>query len=221
MPLTPQQFEAVLSADRFGRYVNWCATSAEAMALYTLNGALSESFYTPLHILEIVLRNRIHAVLGAAHGDNWVTGAGPFLNDFQMDEIAKTAKRITDEGKQVTPARMVAALNLGFWISLLNAKQDNLWQTTLNAIASKPNGKGCTRKELKSPLERIRGLRNRIAHHEPILHLNLQAIHDDIQMVCGWLNPDAETWLVEQSRFAFVYPQGGIVLLAQPAQAGL
>lgn len=61
-----------LSLERYGRYLAWAGGDhLRAVALYTLNTALSESLYTPLQMLEVVLRNRIHKVLSAALNDQW------------------------------------------------------------------------------------------------------------------------------------------------------
>ena len=61
--------EAALSLERFARYVAWAGGDRQrALDLYTLNTQLSEALYTPLQVLELALRNRVHAVLSAAHG---------------------------------------------------------------------------------------------------------------------------------------------------------
>jgi hypothetical protein len=60
-----QTLEKAISL-RFGRYSAWAAGDKQrAITLYTLNTQLSESLYTPLQMLEVALRNRIHAVLSA------------------------------------------------------------------------------------------------------------------------------------------------------------
>jgi hypothetical protein len=42
-----------------------------AIALYTLNTAVSEALYTPLQMLEVALRNRIHSVMTGARHETW------------------------------------------------------------------------------------------------------------------------------------------------------
>ena len=65
--------EMVLSEERFARYLAWAAGARlRALDLYTLNAQLSESLYIPLHVLEVALRNRIHAVMSAARHDLWL-----------------------------------------------------------------------------------------------------------------------------------------------------
>jgi hypothetical protein len=216
MPLTPAQVEAIVSADRFARYVQWAGNPNDAIGLYTLNTALSECLYTPIQVLEVTLRNRMNAVLSGTHGAGWVLGSGPFLNDYQRRQITEASDRVQSEGKAVTAPRVIAALSFGFWSSLVGRNQEQLWRAELHAIARKPDGRGCSRKELSAPLDNVRHVRNRIAHHEPILHLDLPALHTEIGTLTGWLDPNAAAWVTELSRFAVVFPQGGIVLLPPP-----
>ena len=57
-------FEAAISAERFGRYLDWASGDRDqALDLYALNIRLSEALYPPLQMLEVVLRDRIHAIL--------------------------------------------------------------------------------------------------------------------------------------------------------------
>ena len=70
-------FEGILSTDRFARYLAWAGGGHErALELYRLNVAASEALYTPLHVLEVALRNRIHAVLSEALGEHWFDTPG-------------------------------------------------------------------------------------------------------------------------------------------------
>ena len=62
------------------------------------------------------------------------------------------------------------------------------------------------------PISRIRKLRNRIAHHEPIIHWNLPKYHEEILKVTRWLSPVAEKWTRHHSRFNDVYPSKRIFL---------
>ncbi|WP_428486977.1 hypothetical protein [Rhodopila sp.] len=45
--------------------------SARALELYALNIRLSEALYTPLQMLEVVLRNRIHITLSGVQSPFW------------------------------------------------------------------------------------------------------------------------------------------------------
>lgn len=89
---------------------------------------------------------------------------------------------------------------------------EDLWQTALHRIASRETGKGLRRKDLATPLTQIRVLRNRVAHHEPILHWNLPKHHKAIFQVTRWLSPAAAAWCGTHSRFAAVHPPERVVL---------
>lgn len=47
----------------------------------------------------------------------------------------------------------------------------------------------------------LRKLRNRIAHHEPVLARDLAEDYRIILEVVGWICPDTSAWIAETSRF--------------------
>ena len=51
------------------------------------------------------------------------------------------------------------------------------------------------RTEGNEELRKIRELRNRIAHHEPIFRRNIQDEYDRIKKVINWSNPTAALWV--------------------------
>lgn len=50
-------------------------------------------------------------------------------------------------------------------------------------------------------MTRIRVLRNRIAHHEPIVHWELFDAHERMLLLTRWLSPAAADWCERHSRF--------------------
>ena len=85
----------------------------------------------------------------------------------------------------------MSSLTISFWTSMLAPACEDMWQTTLNRIARQEDGRGRPRKDLSGPLTPIRTLRNRIVHHEPILHWNLDKHYANILQITGWLSPAA------------------------------
>ncbi|CDX15087.1 conserved hypothetical protein [Mesorhizobium sp. ORS 3324] len=218
-PLYPS-LEDTLSADRFGTYLGWAGGDRNrAIELYTLNAALCESLYTPLHMLEVALRNRIHQVMAGTHGDNWYGLQAYQANPVQAEMLAKARQDIEDAKKEETPGRVVAALTFGYWTALLGKEYEDLWQKTLKDIARREDGKGLTRKAFSKPLAPIRTLRNRIAHHEPILYWSLPKHYEAILQLTTWLSPMAAEWCRDCSRFTQLYPQDGITLVKPEAAA--
>ena len=206
-------FAATLSVARFQRYLRWAdGDRARALDLYALNTRVSESLYTPLQTLEVTLRNRIHAVLSEAVQEHWFDQEGFLRIKRQPRQIEKARGELHRGGKVPTPERIVAVLSFGFWISMLSPDYEDLWQGTLRRIASREGRAGLRRKELSTPLNRIRDLRNRCAHHEPVIHWNLPKHYADILMVVRWLAPPAAVWCERHSRFPMVFPTERIAL---------
>ncbi|MBO9878481.1 Abi family protein [Xanthomonas sp. D-99] len=212
--MSHDNFEEALSLERFGRYLAWAADDrGQAIALYGLNTRLSESLYTPLQTLEVALRNRIHTVLAEAKGDEWYSDAAAvLLSAHQSEQISKAIDELGKAGKPVTPGGVVASLTFSFWTTMFNKDYETLWQQTLHRIVDPTASKGLKRKSFSGPLARIRVLRNRIAHHEPILNWNLSKHHNEILGLIEWLSPPARRWCHENDRFPQVYPSEGIKL---------
>lgn len=214
--------QEALSLERFGRYLEWAASDKErAIALYTLNCQLSESLYTSLHMLEVALRNRVHAVAsGMTVGDQslpWFERAEFQLGNRQLEQLEKAKADLQDDGKAVEAGRIVASLTFGYWTGFFGKPYENLWQQGLHRIARKSDGKGLTRKAFSKPLMPLRMLRNRIAHHEPIIYWDLPKHHRTILELTEWLSPAAAAWCRQTCRFTSVYPEAGIALV-EPAR---
>ncbi len=81
---------------------------------------------------------------------------------------------------------MIAELTFGFWIQLTDRKFEHvLWTPALHkAFAPRKAPKRAVFNQL---LEQLRQLRNRIAHHEPIFHLNLSTAHQNVRAACTLL----------------------------------
>jgi len=208
-----EDLEEAFSLERFGRYLAWAGGDrARALELYALNTRLSEALYTPLQMLEVALRNRVHGVMSAAHHLRWYEEPGLLAAATQQAQVAEAVADLARERKEPLPGRVVAALTFSFWTAMLGAAYEDLWQTDLHRIARRENGKGLRRKDLARPLTQIRLLRNRVAHHEPILSWDLSRHHDAMLQVTGWLSPPAATWCQALDRFKAVYPSEPLAL---------
>ena len=210
--------ELTLSLEGFGRYLSWAGGDrARAIELYTLNTRISESLYTPLQALEVSLRNRIHVVMTEALGDEgWFHRTGVLLNDRQPEQLAKAIDDLKAVNNTPTPGRTVAALSFGFWTAMFGPDYEGLWRATLHRIAAKPDGTGLRRKDFSGPLTPIRTIRNRIAHHEPIIMWDLRKHHKKMVELTRWLSPAAAAWRRENDRFEQVYPDERISLANTP-----
>jgi hypothetical protein len=209
-----EDLEFALSLERFGRYLAWAEGDRErAIELYTLNTRISESLYTPLQSLEVASRNRIHVVMTEAlGGEAWFRQAGVLLNERQPEQLAKAIEDLKAVNKTPTLGRIVAALSFGFWTAMFGPDYEGLWRASLHRIAAKPDGTRLKRKDFSGPLTPIRTIRNRIAHHEPILAWDLQKHHKKMVELTRWLSPAAAAWCRENDRFEQVYPAERILL---------
>jgi len=213
----PDDIERALSLERFGRYVAWAGGDRRrAVELYSLNARISEALYIPIHGLEIALRNRIHTVMSEAEGERWFEVDGLLLAPHQKDQLATAIAEIEEDGKEASAGRVVAALTFSFWTAMLSPVYEALWRSTLNRIAETEEGKRLPRKSFTRPLTQIRLLRNRTAHHEPILHWNLAKHHRNIVQLTGWLSPAVSQWVALMDRFDAVIADGYELAEAAP-----
>ena len=204
--------EASVSPERMGTYLNATGGNREkAFHLYAWNTATSAAFYGPLQGLEVVLRNAIHRQLAGRYGAAWYDNPAAGLNAGCLERIAKAKREVARAGHAAGPHRIVAELSFGFWISLLGSggrsvdpagrKADyerTLWRPALRGAF--PQREHLTRKQAHRPLDYLRTLRNRIAHHEPIFARHLSQDHQHILDVTGWISPGVRTWIEAHSR---------------------
>lgn len=196
------------SLERFGRYMDKANQDKElALAFYAHNMQLSESLYSPLQILEVVLRNRIHQVMTSVFGEWWFDADTVGLQSAEQMHLTKARQDIQRENKMETSGQIVASLSFGFWTGLISPRYDWLWKKHLNAIARKPDKKGVSRKQIARYLHEIRRLRNRVAHHEPIIFLPVKQRYEELLLVLEWLSPPAAKWCRQHSRFEAVHPK--------------
>lgn len=198
--------EDALSAERLATYRAWAQhDNHKALLLYALNVAVSEAFYTSLHTLEITLRNSIHRRLVSTHGGGWFRQQQLITNQFQRQKVAEAYAKF---GGQANDGQVVAELTFGFWTALFGKRNNELWGQTLRPVFSA----SVKRKDIARRLSDIRRLRNRIAHHEPIIQQDLPAVHQEIMEVTGWMSVDALAWCNAHCRFNATHPGIAIIV---------
>jgi len=202
-----------LSVERLEVYGSPTEDQRLRLARYLLNMALCESLYSPLQFCEIALRNAVHQDLTRRLGtESWFNDPGFILTEWARGEVTKAQQKITQARKPVTPGRVVAELQLGFWTSLFEAHYEQntpfLPKGIKGVFPYLPKSQH-NRKDLKAKLEEIRTLRNRVFHHERIVHWgDLGAKHALILQTIGWINPDLEDLARDLDRFAEVRNEG-------------
>jgi hypothetical protein len=205
--------ETSLSPERMATYVQAAGGNREqALRLYTRNTAVSAAFYGPLQGLEVVLRNAMHRELSAVYGLDWYDNLENELDAGALDRIENAKRTLAKGGYAIDPPHVVAELPFGFWVSLVSKggrgpapKREKrrydmaFWRRAL--YKAFPYARN-SRPETHRPLDYLRTLRNRIAHHEPIFTRHLQADFESILDVTGWICPKTRLWIEHHSRVA-------------------
>ena len=185
-----------MSRTRFATYREFDSDAA-ALQRYTWNTAVSAAFYGPLQTLEVALRNAVHDVMSTNHGARWFEDE-QLLRSNDRHIVDQTIQHLHNRSKQPTAGRVVAELPFRFWVALFaNPYDTTIWRTDLHRIFT-PRVKD--RRGLHDTLDRLRTLRNRIAHHEPIFHRRLDDDYRRIRNIVGFLSPPTFTWLDHHSR---------------------
>ena len=184
------------SEERFATYLNLAnGDSARAFQLYTRNTALGAAFHGPLQTLEVTLRNAVHEAMTASYGTGWIDNAP--LQGVERSRLDESVRLLASEGHSQTPGRVIAASSFGFWIALFAKRYDaTLWRTALRRVF----GANMSRSNAHQQLDRLRTLRNRIAHHEPIMQRRLSDDHERIISLLRALSPPVAAWVAHHSR---------------------
>jgi len=216
---TLEKLERSISTERLFPYLQLAENNRfYAIALYEWNTRVSEALYSIIQGLEVALRNSIHEVLTDAYArPDWYEVA-PLLED-QRRQIDQAKGRIQEDGRDVTPGRVVAELMFGFWTSLAGTYYaQSLWDKHLYK-ASTAGGFG--RKLVAKRLKKIRLLRNRVAHHESIIarlnnERNLKQDTQEIFEALGWICRTTARWVAHNSSFDYHYSMRPTDPNAQP-----
>ena len=92
--------------------------------------------------------------------------------------------------------KVIAELPFGFWRYCTSAGHEKaLWVPYLHHAFPA----GTSRRDVDEGLGHLNALRNRIAHHEPLLRENLDERHVEILDLCGMLNPTLARYLASTS----------------------
>lgn len=180
-----------------------------ALELYVWNLAIAMAMFESIHYFEVGLRNTMHEALEAwatqlGATDPWYRDPVVPLDKGSRSKIQQAIKRATDDGAlPEVPGGVVAELTFGFWWSLLAASYNRtLWQQCFRLTF--PNMR---RQRLHDSLDRIRVLRNRIAHHEPIHTRPLLADYIALLETAERVSPRLSWWIDNTSRVATVLKQ--------------
>ncbi len=142
-------------------------------------------------MLEVTLRNRLYEAGARPFGSNWLT-TSTHLRAAESRIVTEACDYLNRRNAQVNPGAVIAELSFGFWVGLLaNHYDQTLWRQGLHRAFER----GANRRDLHDQLDRLRTLRNRIAHHEHLLNRDLRGDLARIDTVLGSINPEVAAWV--------------------------
>lgn len=195
--------EKTLSVSRFATYRNTVVSTTgsncihTALSLYEWNAKLAASFFVPLHIYEVTLRNAISDAISQRYGADWPT------NDYFLNSLTSKNKRavtsLYKDGAYRGLGKILPELKLHFWEEMLTRRHDGrIWKPYINTVF--PNATQLTVEQIRTQLKDacfiIRKLRNRIAHHEPIFNqASLTSVYPLIASTVAMRCNETHQWL--------------------------
>ena len=192
---------AVLSEQRFAAYVSAAnGDHRTALSLYRWNMELSAAFLVPLHIFEVSLRNSIARAIENTYGQNW-----PWEKSFQISlrnppRVYSPRRDLQAVGaKTSNKGKVVAELKLVFWERMFTRSHDDaIWRTQFPVVFPNADRSLAIRQSRGDGFEKvqkIRDLRNRIAHHEPVFTRDLSREYEYIREMIYWTDDVTARWV--------------------------
>ena len=195
--------ERAFSPERMQTYLDAAGGDhGTALQVHARNAQLGAMFHGPLQAFEVALRNAMHARPEKRYGSQWYTNPAAGLDSHALDSMAGVLRHAAGA---LTADLFVASMSLGFWVRLVGRggsvnggrKADydrTLWRPALHRAFP-----GHPRREVLQRLNDLKQLRNRIAHHEPIVGRDLHKDRDDLLETVGWISSDVRARIERHS----------------------
>ena len=179
------------------------------MALHAWNIRLSHALLADLTLVELALRNALAPRLEQIAASR---SLGPWYSPLAVaalfpgaahgrtrSVVAEAVRRAGGVGQP--PGRIVAELTFGFWVHLLDARNEgHLWDAGLDA-AFPPRTE---RESVRSVVDELCTARNRIGHHEPMFKRDPITIHRRTIWTAKLFDRDFAGYLRDSSHVARV-----------------
>jgi hypothetical protein len=202
-------YEAFLGQERFESFLGAAeGDRSQAIALVDWDREMRGELHKALGEWELALRNAYDAALSAwwpKDGD-WLTHPEspvqrPLIidgGDINAKTRATIAKAVRRAGRDAEHGQIVANLTLDFWRYLSVAKREKtLWVPAL--YRAFPHG--ADRAEVDRVVDSLYRLRNRVAHHEPIVRKPVHKLAARLVLSCEAVRPELadaiqERWVI-------------------------
>lgn len=228
-----------ISPDRFGTY-RAAARGDDDLArqLYVWDRDLAVAVLRDIAILEVALRNAMHLAASAQWGIHWYADQSVILDDRSTNQL-RSAWNDLPRGVQrnarnsATPGKLVARCMLGFWVNLLDsgdhvgpeprrvrADYEELWRHAFSKAfkggrsQARRENATFTREWVHGIAKNVNVLRNRAAHHEPLINgfplpgqqsrMTVQQGHDQCMLMARMLDRDLAAWIVGNTQIPSV-----------------
>lgn len=216
-PSITNNLKKTLSEGRISTYETAVTTvigkkdAALNFKLYLWNASIAGAYIFPLHIYEVALRNAISSAISSTYTDAW-----PWKTQF-IRSLSTKGRYSPQKDLQScnqshgTTGKVIPELKFAFWEHMLKSSHSGrIWRPHFrSAFPLAPTSKSidlCLN-ELKSNNYKIRELRNRIAHHEPIFSRNLQDDYNKILQAINWICQDTAAWMDSHQRVSELLSQ--------------
>jgi hypothetical protein len=124
------------------------------------------------------------------------------MHHLNIKNVEAAKNSLQRQNKNIDAGRIVAELHFGFWNSLFYARyEQSLWRPLIKKVFPRMNPRLHNRNSISARLEKIRKLRNRIFHFEPVWYFNLKERHNEIIEVLSWIEPAMVEMLKPADRF--------------------
>lgn len=225
--VSPADLAKLISPGRFATFVTLASGDRwRALDLYEWTGAVAGDLFTDFRTLEVVYRNHIDQALsgyaasvapGVQHwmwDSSWIPSQGHWWDKDASEALAAARKRAG--GRKAPRGAVIAEVTFGFWRYIVSGRyEESFWNTALdNAFDSIPgHAPGDRRQMLEQAMINLVGLRNRLAHHEPIAKpwarnlpggrvgtFTLDDLYNDLVRVLRWTSPTHAASLLRTSK---------------------
>lgn len=189
-----------------------------ALDLYEWNAEISAALMRDIAHVEVGLRNAYDRALSARWSGppHWTIAGIPAFTPLwrtrrgrRVDVNLRTREsllRAVDSagGTAAPPGKVVAELMFGFWRFLSSsAHEKTLWVPALHRAFTP----GTDRRDVDRPIGRLHDLRNRVAHHEPLLRSDIAGRVADAVAVASLIDSDLGQHLTTTSRVTHLLSQ--------------
>lgn len=214
---------------RFAPYLRETHGDVEhARELYLWAADLAGALFSTIAFVEVGLRNSMDRKLrawndqqGVDYGEDWALrkGAAPLLYDLVTHKSLASAQNFASEQSRLRPKthpRRLATVThddvashfvFGTWVYLIKPRVWNqaqqcqqLWQECLSHAFPYADPSDAGRQRLADQLDRVRKLRNRVAHHENLLYVDVRKRLRDMLGILALVDPQLPDLAMQSNR---------------------